>query len=202
MPNIRVPADGEAMPSAQVPFITPQDGALAFACAALHRHRVALDALRQQAEAEVAEHALARQDMEALIARLIDGLDDLDGDPDLEPTMGYVVPGYVDEAEDVSEDEGAACEDEGNDGGDRELDPAEGGVADIEALGLVMDDVLGQRDAHFDGSGVTIARGQLATSGKAALRDPDQVYVLEPGIAALFPRSRNAVRVGNVWLPA
>ena len=37
--------------------------------------------------------------IERRIAGLIDLLDVLDGDCDLEPTMGYLAPGYVDEAE-------------------------------------------------------------------------------------------------------
>ena len=103
MPNTRVPADGEAMPAASPTFITPQAGAVVLACVALHRHRVALDNLRYRAEAEIVEYARARKDMEILISRLIDKLDEADGDPDLEPYLGRLSPGYLDEAEEQNE---------------------------------------------------------------------------------------------------
>ena len=72
-----------------------------------------------------------RIDLEALIEAAIARLDDMDGDPDLEPTLGsnaglshggtYWPPEWVaaktahlpDECEEVCEDEGAACDDEG-----------------------------------------------------------------------------------------
>ena len=74
-----------------------------------------------------------RTDLEALIEAALARLDDMDGDPDLEPTLGsnaglshggtYWPPEWVaartahlpDECEDVSEDEGAACDDEPDD---------------------------------------------------------------------------------------
>lgn len=43
-------------------------------------------------------HALRAQ-IEAELERMIDLLDAIDGDPDLEPTMGFVAHGFVDEAE-------------------------------------------------------------------------------------------------------
>jgi hypothetical protein len=46
---------------------------------------------------------ILRKEAAAEIERLITMLDVLGGDPDLEPTMGYVAPGYVDEAE-IEED--------------------------------------------------------------------------------------------------
>lgn len=73
-----------------------------------------------------------RQVLESALDRLLDAveaaladLDALDGDPDVEPTLGSPIPyasvsqvhwaagGDQDEREDVSEDEGGACEDEG-----------------------------------------------------------------------------------------
>lgn len=44
-------------------------------------------------------NALIRRHIEVAIESLIALLDALDGDPDLEPTMGCVVPGHLDEAE-------------------------------------------------------------------------------------------------------
>ena len=46
---------------------------------------------------------ILRREAAAEIERLIVFLDALGGDPDLEPTMGYVAPGHVDEAE-IEED--------------------------------------------------------------------------------------------------
>ena len=103
MSHDTVSANGEAMPAVDIPFITPQAGAVALACVALHRHRVALDNLRYRAEAEIVEYARARKDMEILISRLIDKLDEADGDPDLEPYLGRLSPGHLDEAEEENE---------------------------------------------------------------------------------------------------
>jgi hypothetical protein len=94
--------------------------------------------------------ARIRKEAEAEIERLLIIIDEIDGDPDLEPYLG--VPerhpsvmnwaqysrvgsqenwaiGLGDDREAVCEDEGAQCEDEGSDV-DRELDPAEMGIAD------------------------------------------------------------------------
>ncbi len=73
-----------------------------------------------------------RVDLENMIEAAISRLDEMDGDPDLEPMLGANDSGWhcgshwpaewadhspnsaaLDECEDVSEDEGAACEDEG-----------------------------------------------------------------------------------------
>ena len=40
-----------------------------------------------------------RADIEASLTRMLEALDQLDGDPDFEPTMGYLLPGVVDEAQ-------------------------------------------------------------------------------------------------------
>ena len=72
-----------------------------------------------------------RADLELLIETAIARLDEIDGEADLEPSLGshfshahvgtvwpdtrtdYTIAKGLDECEDVSEDEGAACEDEG-----------------------------------------------------------------------------------------
>lgn len=70
MPSTTVSADG---------------GAMSAAAAILHRHRVALDAARLDAERELIEHARSRREIEALIERLISRLDEQDApDEDLE----------------------------------------------------------------------------------------------------------------------
>jgi hypothetical protein len=46
-----------------------------------------------------------REKLEAALDRLIGLLDHLDGDPDLEPALGDIAPGYVDEAEGNDPDE-------------------------------------------------------------------------------------------------
>lgn len=43
--------------------------------------------------------ARLREEVEDTIEKLIAFLDRLDGDPDLEPTFGYLMPGAIDEAE-------------------------------------------------------------------------------------------------------
>lgn len=66
--------------------------------------------------------ARLRQEAAAEVERLLTLLDFLDGDPDLEPSYcGMTVGGGAqtaieDECEDVSEDEGAQCDDEGAEG--------------------------------------------------------------------------------------
>jgi hypothetical protein len=71
------------------------------------------------------EDPTMRERIEAAIESLLQLLDALDGDPDLEPTMGYVVRGYADEAEDEEIDD----EDD-----EREDDPADMGIADADGL--------------------------------------------------------------------
>jgi succinate dehydrogenase/fumarate reductase flavoprotein subunit len=70
-----------------------------------------------------------RQQIENEIERLLAMLDDMDGDTDLEPSLGYNGPG-IDEpwndAEDACEDEGAQCDDEGDDG--------DNGICDLDGL--------------------------------------------------------------------
>ncbi len=62
--------------------------ALAIAATVLHRHRVALDALRVRAEMEIGEYARAKFELGELIQNLIDRLDAEEGDPDFE---GYTL---------------------------------------------------------------------------------------------------------------
>ena len=53
-------------------------------------------------------HALRAQ-IEAELERMIDLLDAIDGDPDLEPSLGSVAPGHVDEAEPDTDLEPSLC---------------------------------------------------------------------------------------------
>jgi hypothetical protein len=82
------------------------------------RDMLDLIARRLAVRAEGIQHLRSRLD--AVIASLIGIVDALDGDCDLEPTMaGAPSPNADDECEDVCEDEGAQCDDEGepNDNG-------------------------------------------------------------------------------------
>jgi len=74
---------------------------------------------------------LRRETLEAKIEELIALLDSLDGEPDLE------------------------------DGGDREADPAECGLADHDALEMFVGDGGIVDNLRFDGSGREIARALL-----------------------------------------
>lgn len=69
-----------------------------------------------------------RRRMEAAVARLIDALNLIDGDPDLEPSLGYY-PGHI--APDAEDDAGEAGEidDEGDDLDLGELDDCDMGAA-------------------------------------------------------------------------
>jgi hypothetical protein len=124
------------------------------AAAALRRHTAALNALRFQAEAEILEHARARQDLEVLIERLIAGLDELDGadgredlepdlagfdktdmadregeggrDDDFEPSLGWSVTGATAPADNSL----AFCDLEGDEHEDDEEDEHGGDVND------------------------------------------------------------------------
>jgi hypothetical protein len=60
----------------------------------------AFDVCRSQLEAQIELH-LGSDDIDQFIALL----DQIDGDWDLEPTMGYVAPGYVDECEPIDDEE-------------------------------------------------------------------------------------------------
>jgi hypothetical protein len=73
----------------------------------------------------LADAPTMRERVEAAIETLLQLLDEIDGDADLEPTMGYVAHGHVDEAE------GENIDDEDD---EREDDPAECGVADCDSL--------------------------------------------------------------------
>jgi hypothetical protein len=88
----------------------------------LERALERLGELRELFALRIAQLQQAQHRIGELTAQGIDRLDELDGDPDLEPTLGWVALWGdqtrldlrdVDEREDVSEDEGAACEDEG-----------------------------------------------------------------------------------------
>lgn len=168
MPHPDVLANGGAMPEAVAYFEHPAGfGRVALACAALRRHRVALDALRLQATAEAAEFARARRDMEGLIGRLIDQLDAADGDPDLED--GLDTEPEIEDYDDADREEDDPAEDGGDmepslcgvsvemNGGDRDLEggPAEMGVADEDALDLVNGELEVEQIMRrtFDGSG-------------------------------------------------
>lgn len=70
--------------------------------------------------------------IEAEIERLIALLDAMDGDPDLEPSLGFSIlqltyGAAVDECEDCCEDEGGQCDDEGV--------PNDNGIADWGGVG-------------------------------------------------------------------
>lgn len=74
------------------------------------------------------------------IERLISFLDDLDGDPDLEPYLAQngACLGVDDRESDADEDVVGSwhhATDDDEDGGDREADPAELGIGDLEGLG-------------------------------------------------------------------
>ena len=94
MPNALVPAVGGALP-AWLP--TAPD----IARAILHNVTSSLTGLHAEIENELVEHARCRRDVEALIERLIDGLDAVDGDPDLEP---FEEGDELDRGEEVNED--------------------------------------------------------------------------------------------------
>lgn len=106
---------------------------------------------------EMVETQSLRRRMEAAIEALIASLDAIDGDIDLEH-------------EDSDFEDGAdlevVCEDEGCDGGDRESDTAEHGIAHPDAL---LDPTLsiGMRAAAFDGSGRAVARDLLQSRRNA-----------------------------------
>lgn len=127
-----------------------------------------------------------RRRMQRAIDDLIAALDALDGDADFEsanddePSLGWPGDGRgaagrldgpafdagdddreLDAADDEDgHDRELCCEDEGEDGGDRESDMAEYGVADEDAL---LDPTLdiGMLGAAFDGLGRAIARDLL-----------------------------------------
>jgi hypothetical protein len=106
---------------------------------------------------EMVETQSLRRRMEAAIEALIASLDALDGDTDREA--------------DAADDEDGAdlevvCEDEGCDGGDRESDMAEYGVADGDAL---ADPELGFGGCRlaFWGTGETVAAAMLQRRGIA-----------------------------------
>ena len=66
-----------------------------------------------------------RQQVEVEIERLLAILDAMDGDPDLEPSLGWYDPRLIEcDAEYQCEDEGAQCEDEG--------DTSDSGIADFD----------------------------------------------------------------------
>jgi len=70
-----------------------------------------------------------RQQIENEIERLLVLLDAMDGDTDLEPSLGYNGPGIAEpwnDAEDACEDEGAQCDDEG--------DFSDSGIGDYDGL--------------------------------------------------------------------
>lgn len=106
---------------------------------------------------EMVETQSLRRRMEAAIEALITSLDALDGDIDLEHEDSDFEDGA--DIEEVSQDEGC-------DGGDRESDPAEFGIADRDAL---LDPTLsiGTRAAAFDGSGRAVARDLLQSRRNA-----------------------------------
>ncbi|GLK76697.1 hypothetical protein GCM10008171_19510 [Methylopila jiangsuensis] len=156
MPHHPVPANGGAMSTATAHIEHPAAfGRVALACAALRRHRVALDALRERAQIEAAEYARAREDMERLIAMLIARLDEADGDPDMEDFAEA-----VDEDGGAVDDEGetTSCETAGRgftfNGGAREDDAEE--------------DDPGERNGDYEPSfcGVTVER-TINTSAEA-----------------------------------
>jgi hypothetical protein len=161
MPNVDVPAADLGLPLIHFDYVS----------------REALIAAVAAAEPTIRRRfrILVGQEIEQLLALLdeIDGDPDLepslgripfddvelidaegDGDPDLEPTFAATVafnqdlawsgPTFHDELEEACEDEGAQCDDEGNDSGDREPDLAGGNsiycnILDGEANGPAFD---------------------------------------------------------------
>lgn len=78
--------------------------------------------------------------IEAEIERLIALLDEIDGDPDLEPSPGFSIlqltyGAAVDECEPCCEDEGAQCDDEG--------DRSDTGIADHDGLAWTYGEASG-----------------------------------------------------------
>lgn len=116
--------------------------ALAVAATILHRRRVAFDALRQRVEMEVGEYARARFEMHNLIQSLIDGLDEAEGDSDLEPYLA----GFHQESRD--DREGVA----GHDDEDSEPDvwDAEVTAPETHGRGFMLNGGAAHDDAEED----------------------------------------------------
>ncbi|WP_140426961.1 hypothetical protein [Ensifer aridi] len=100
----------------------------------------------------------ARRRIEAKIDELVALLDLIDGDPDLEPYVGWasIGRGYTDgESHDEAEDE-------------REDDVAERGIADLDALNLTMQEEDWFGTLCFDGTGNIVAGKMLKSTAASA----------------------------------
>ncbi|MDR4307682.1 hypothetical protein IHQ68_13750 [Chelatococcus sambhunathii] len=139
----------------------------------LHTVTRSLDGMRADVERELVEHARCRRDVEALIERLIAGLDDFDGDAELEGQHG---PGGAVVDPDLDLDVADEPHDEADEGN---AEPSLGWTATEAAKGLrpcfaPCADLEAEHDGREpDDEGDVLDRGEDCPADDHALSEPE-----------------------------